>query len=44
MAEAGLDYTRDAGLKLIPQWPFVADDISRHPEYGDLVVRRNWGA
>lgn len=44
MAEAALDYTRNAGLKVIPQCPFVAGDISRHPKYGNLVVRQNWGA
>lgn len=42
MAEAALNNARDAGLKVIPRCPFVADYISRHPEYGDLVVRSGW--
>jgi predicted GNAT family acetyltransferase len=38
MTKTALDYARDAGLKVIPQCPFVADFISHHPEYWDLVV------
>jgi predicted GNAT family acetyltransferase len=37
MARFVLDYARDNGLKVIPQCPFVAAYIERHPEYEPLV-------
>ena len=38
MAKTALDFARDAGLEVVPQCPFVAGFISRHPVYADLVV------
>lgn len=37
MARFVLDYARDNDLKVIPQCPFVAAYIKRHPEYQSLV-------
>lgn len=37
MARFVLDYARDNDLKVIPQCPFVAAYIKRHPEYESLV-------
>ena len=37
MAHEVLEYARNQGLAVIPQCPFVADYISRHPEYQSLV-------
>ncbi len=37
LARAALDYARSDGLKVIPQCPFVAAYIKRHPEQQDLV-------
>lgn len=37
LARAALDYARSAGLRVVPRCPFVAEYISRHPEYGDLL-------
>lgn len=33
-----LDDVRSRGLNIVPQCPFVAAYIRRHPEYRDLVV------
>ena len=37
LIRAALDAVRDEGLKVVPQCPFVAAYIERHPEYRDLV-------
>lgn len=37
LIRAALDAARDAGLKVVPQCPFVATFIERHPEYRDLL-------
>jgi predicted GNAT family acetyltransferase len=37
LARAGLDYARDAGLKIVPRCGFIADWIRRNPEYLDSV-------
>jgi len=37
LARAGLDFARSHGLTVIPNCPFVAAYIKRHPEYLDLV-------
>ena len=37
LIRAALDASRDQGLKVVPQCPFVAGYIERHPEYRDLV-------
>ncbi|TPG20469.1 N-acetyltransferase [Sphingomonas koreensis] len=39
LIRAALDASRDAGLKVIPQCPFVATFIERHPEYRGLLAR-----
>lgn len=33
---AGLDYARSKGLKVVPQCPYVAKYMEKHPEYNDL--------
>ena len=40
LIRAALDASRDEGLKVIPQCPFVAAWIERHPEYRALLARR----
>jgi len=37
LVQGALDQVRAAGLKLIPQCPFVKAWIAKHPEYRDLV-------
>ena len=37
LVRAALDASRDAGLKVVAQCPFVAAYIKRHPEYRELV-------
>ncbi len=37
MARFALDDARARGLSVVPQCPFVASYIRRHPEYQDLV-------
>jgi predicted GNAT family acetyltransferase len=44
MAKTALGFARDSGLKVVPQCPFVAGYISRHPVYLDLVVNSGWEA
>lgn len=38
LIRAALDSARDQGLKVIPQCPFVAAYITKHPEYRDLLA------
>jgi len=38
LVRAALDASRDAGLKVVPQCPFVAAYIKRHPEYRGLLA------
>jgi glutamyl-Q tRNA(Asp) synthetase len=38
LARFGLDHAREKGLKVVPQCPFVASFIRKHPEYQDLVT------
>lgn len=38
MVRQVLDQLRERGLKLVPQCPFVAGYLRRHPEYEDLVT------
>jgi hypothetical protein len=38
MARFALDDARRRGLKVVPDCPFVAAYIKRHPEYSDLVA------
>lgn len=37
LAEAGLDYARERGLRVDPACPFVAAYVERHPEVQGLV-------
>ncbi|MBR0828284.1 N-acetyltransferase [Bradyrhizobium manausense] len=37
LVQGALDQVRAAGLKLIPQCPFVKAWINKHPDYQDLV-------
>ena len=37
LVQGALDQVRAAGLKLIPQCPFVKAWIEKHPDYQDLV-------
>lgn len=39
IARFALDDARARGLRVVPQCPFVAGYIKRHPEYEDLVAR-----
>jgi predicted GNAT family acetyltransferase len=38
LIKAALDRVRAEGLKAVPQCPFVAAYIRKHPEYADLVI------
>jgi hypothetical protein len=38
LVEAALADVRARGLRVVPQCPFVAGYIRRHPEYADLVT------
>jgi hypothetical protein len=38
LAAAALDDVRARGLQVVPQCPFIAAYIERHPDYADLVV------
>ena len=40
LIRAALDASRDEGLKVIAQCPFVAAYIERHPEYRGLLAHR----
>lgn len=37
LAREGLDFARQSHLRVIPQCPFVAKYIERHPEYQELL-------
>lgn len=37
LVRAALDAVRGEGVRVVPQCPFVAGYIQRHPEYADLV-------
>lgn len=37
LARAALGYAREEGLKVLPDCPFIAAYIQRHPETQDLV-------
>jgi uncharacterized protein len=37
LARAALDHARAGGLRVVPNCPFMASYIERHPEYQDLV-------
>ena len=39
LIRAALDSARDQHLKVVPQCPFVATYIERHPEYRDLLTK-----
>ena len=39
LIRAALDETRDEGLAVVAQCPFVARFIEQHPEYQDLLAR-----
>jgi predicted GNAT family acetyltransferase len=39
LVQGALDQVRTAGLKLIPECPFVKAWIEKHPEYADLVKK-----
>jgi uncharacterized protein len=36
LVTVGLDYARSKGLKVVPQCPYVAKFMEKHPEYNDL--------
>jgi predicted GNAT family acetyltransferase len=38
LARRALDQVRASGRRAVPQCPFIAGYIARHPEYADLVV------
>ncbi len=38
LARTALDAARAEGLRVVPQCPFMAAYIERHPDYADLVV------
>ena len=43
MAHEVLEYAREHRLEVVPQCPYVADYIRRHPEYQQLVYA-DWGS
>jgi len=40
LAKAALDAAREQGLRVRPDCPFIAEWITRHPDYEDLVVAK----
>ena len=38
LARAGLEAARARGLKVVPQCPFIAAYVRKHPEYADLLA------
>jgi predicted GNAT family acetyltransferase len=40
LAQAGLDWARAEGLRVLPLCPFVAAYVQRHPAYRDLLEGR----
>ncbi len=43
LVRTGLEWARERGLRVVPVCPFVAAYIRRHPEFVDLVRRRDTG-
>jgi predicted GNAT family acetyltransferase len=41
LVRQALDQLRAAGVQVVPQCPFVAAFIRRHPDYQDLVAPRS---
>ena len=39
LVQGALDQVRAAGLKLIPECPFVKAWLEKHPDYADLLKR-----
>lgn len=39
LAHGALELARTQGYKIVPQCPFIAAFISKHPEFRDLVAR-----
>src|SRR5271165_3591254 len=39
IARAVLDDARARGLRVVPECPFIADFMGRHPDYANLVVQ-----
>ena len=39
IARAVLDDARARGLRVVPECPFIADFMGRHPDYASLVVQ-----
>ncbi len=37
LARAALDDARERALRIVPRCPFIANWVTRHPEYQDLV-------
>lgn len=37
LARTALDDSRERGLRVVPQCPFIRGWIDRHPDYADLV-------
>ena len=40
LARQSLDDVRRQGVKVVPQCPFIAGWIERHPEYADLTAQK----
>lgn len=38
LARGALELARGAGVKVVPQYPFIAHYIAKHPEFADLLV------
>jgi len=38
LTRTALEYARSEGLKVVPECPYVAAWLRRHPEYGELVA------
>ncbi len=38
LAQGALELARSQGYKIVPQCPFIADFIGKHPEFRDLVA------
>lgn len=41
LAQFGLAYARQHGLKVVPRCPFVDSYLKRHPEFEDVVQRES---
>ncbi len=44
LARTALDDVRASGRRIVPQCPFIAGYIDRHPEYADLVDHPDGGS